>query len=83
MSDGEVQFDTDQQNYSPINAAYRGGTGGAVGYGYNQSQATGMTGWLIRHHIISTETQGKAILFGVVILILILTGFVIYNFILK
>ncbi len=84
MSDGEVQFDTDQQNYSPINAAYRGSTSAATGYGgYGQSQATGMTGWLIRHHIISNETQGKAILFGIVFLNLILTGFVVYKYILK
>ncbi len=80
MSDGDIQFDTDQQSYSSTGAS--NSYYSQAGFG-QQSEATGMAGWLIRKGIISNENQAKAILLGVVLLNFILAGVVIYYFILK
>ncbi len=79
MSD--IQFDTDQIQYSrPTRLVTNQQQLNGVGFGSGGGK--GMAGWLVRKGIIKDESQAGGILIGVVIFNFILTGVVIYLFVL-
>ena len=64
-----IQFETDQPQFRPQSVQN------------GQSQASGMTAWLIRKGIIKDESQAGGILGGVVVFNFVLTALIIYFFV--
>lgn len=71
----EVEFEEDfggnKTNVNPVNS-------GSNSYGNNynrynnQTEERGMTGWLIRHHIVKSATGAQYILFAIMIINLVI-----------
>ena len=71
-----IQFDTDQEGL-PKGQTFASRTV------FDQTQASGMAAWLIKKGIVKSRTQAEAVLFGIFFADIILTGLVIYFFIIK
>ena len=79
MEDNHIEFDTDEQGMSSV--------GGLSPFTsreiFGQPEVPGMAAWLIRKGIISTESQAKGILVGIIVIDFVIAGLVLYFFVLK
>ena len=74
MSD--VEFDTDFQTRRPSLQ------GGIPSVGVPSSYPRGMMGWLMKHHITQSEGSATTLLAGFISINFILTGLIVYFYVL-
>ena len=78
MSD--IEFEADVQN----NPHYATKTPGVVKSSTSSSGSDiGMVRWLVRHGIISSDSVAKTFLIGFIIVNFIITGFIMYFYVLR
>ena len=75
----EVQFEEDQLSMPHRPAGQRAPTSyAAARYEQTQSTASGMTGWLVRHGFINSDSGAKVILGAIVCINFIAAGLIMY-----
>jgi hypothetical protein len=76
MSNSHIEFESDVQG-NPLYSA--SGPGSMV----SNKGPSGMVGWLIRHGIVRSDSVGKGILIGVIVIDFAIAGLILYFYVLR
>ena len=76
MSNSNIEFESDVQG---TNKYANSGSGTTMSH----KGSSGMVGWLIRHGIVKSDSFGKGILIGVIVLDFVVAGLILYFYVLR